>query len=76
VGGTPDAVADGVTGLLVPAGDAAAMAAALARLLDDPATARAMGEAGAARARTHYRADAVVPRLEALYQRLASGRRP
>ena len=36
-GGVPAVVADGVTGLLVPIGDAAAFAQAVARLLDDPA---------------------------------------
>lgn len=45
-GGVPEAVVDGETGLLVPPGDPAAAAAALARLLDDRALARALGEAG------------------------------
>ncbi|GHD39357.1 glycosyl transferase family 1 [Thalassobaculum fulvum] len=46
-GGVPDIVRDGTTGLLVPEGDAAAFAAALRALLDDPDRRRAMG--GAAR---------------------------
>lgn len=43
-------VEDGATGILVPAGDAAAIAAALDRLLDEPGRIRAMGRAAAARA--------------------------
>ncbi len=48
VGGVPDIVEDGVTGLLVPPGDAQAMAAALARLLEDPALAVSLAAAGRA----------------------------
>lgn len=50
-GGVPEAVADGVTGLLVPAGDPAALEAALARLLGDESLRRRMGAAGRARVR-------------------------
>lgn len=49
VGGLPDLVEDGVTGLLVPPGDAKALAAALSSLLADPAKAEALGRAGRAR---------------------------
>lgn len=45
VGGIPDLVEDGVTGLLVEPGDAAALADALVRLLADPELARGMGAA-------------------------------
>lgn len=45
----PEIVADGETGLLVPPGDPAALAAALSALLSDPARARRMGAAGRAR---------------------------
>lgn len=54
VSSIPEIVADGETGLLVPPGDAPALTAAVAELLDDPARARGMGEAGAARARTAF----------------------
>lgn len=50
VGGLPEVVEDGVTGLLVPPDDAAAMAEALLKLLRDPALAARLGEAGRARA--------------------------
>jgi glycosyltransferase involved in cell wall biosynthesis len=46
VSGNPEAVRDGETGLLVDAEDAAALAAALTRLLSDPDLRRRMGEAG------------------------------
>jgi glycosyltransferase involved in cell wall biosynthesis len=46
-GGTPDIVEDGVNGLLVPAGDAAALAAAIDRILDDDDLASRLGAAAA-----------------------------
>jgi glycosyltransferase involved in cell wall biosynthesis len=46
-GGTPDIVEDGVNGLLVPAGDAAALAAAIERILDDDDLASRLGAAAA-----------------------------
>jgi phosphatidylinositol alpha-1,6-mannosyltransferase len=53
-GGIPDAVADGETGLLVPPGHVAAVSQALRRLLDDPALAARMGDAGRRRVLTHF----------------------
>jgi glycosyltransferase involved in cell wall biosynthesis len=49
VGDLPAAVESGTTGLLVPPEDPEALAAALVRLLQDPAEAQRMGEAGRAR---------------------------
>jgi glycosyltransferase involved in cell wall biosynthesis len=45
-GGTPELVADGATGLLYRPGDAGALAAAIARLMDAPGLAMRLGEAG------------------------------
>jgi glycosyltransferase involved in cell wall biosynthesis len=50
VGGVPELVVDGETGLLVPPGDPAAMADALGRLLADAGLRRRLGAAGRARA--------------------------
>ena len=46
-GGTPDIVEDGVNGLLVPPGDAPALAAAIGRILDDDELASRLGAAAA-----------------------------
>jgi glycosyltransferase involved in cell wall biosynthesis len=70
VGGNPEIVLDGRTGLLVPRGDAQAMAAAVLQLLDRPAHALAMGEAGRARARERYRLDLTAEAYIALYRDL------
>jgi len=53
IGGVPEAVVHGETGLLVPPGDTAGLTAAFARLITDPALRRRLGEAGRARAVAH-----------------------
>ena len=53
IGGVPEAVIDGQTGLLVAPGDGTALTATFARLLADPALRRRLGDAGRARARAH-----------------------
>lgn len=67
VGGVPDVVVDGETGILVPSGDAGRLAEAVSALLRDPARAASMGEAGARRARETFNANRVVRRLEEFY---------
>ena len=67
VGGLRDTVVPGVTGLRVPPGDPGALAAALDRLLDDPALRRRMGEAGRARAR-RFEAAAATPQVVAVFE--------
>ena len=54
VGGVPELVADGEQGLLVPPGDVGALAAALARLIAEPATRRRLGDAARARAEAQF----------------------
>ena len=71
VGGVPEVVDDGVTGLLAPAGDPVALARAVDTLLADPARRVAMGTAAQARARERFSAGVIVPCYEALYRRLA-----
>ena len=63
-GGIDTILEDGRTGLVVSAGDAAAMALALARLLDDPALARQLGEAAAVRARVVHDTDVAAAFLQ------------
>jgi glycosyltransferase involved in cell wall biosynthesis len=63
-GGTPEVIEDGATGLLVPYGDEPALASALARLLHDPALARAMGRAGRRRLEQHFVFSRFEERLE------------
>jgi len=70
VGGIPEVVEDDVSGVLVPAGDARALAAALQSLIDDPGRRRALGEAARTRARELFTAEVIVPQYEALYRRL------
>lgn len=67
LGGLPEAVEEGTTGLLVPPGDPAALAAAIAALLSDPRRARALGEAGRRRVEGEFRAAAMTRRIEAIY---------
>jgi glycosyltransferase involved in cell wall biosynthesis len=74
VGGIPDAVAEGETGLLVPPQRPDRLAAALDTLLADAERRARMGAMAQQRARERYHVDAVLPKLEELYERLAAGR--
>jgi glycosyltransferase involved in cell wall biosynthesis len=67
VGGTPELVLDGETGILVPPGDVAALTDALAALLADPERARRMGEAGRERVEREFSLAASTARVLALY---------
>jgi alpha-maltose-1-phosphate synthase len=72
VGGIPEVVDDGVTGLLVPPDDPASLAAALNLLLRDPGRAGAMGLAGRERAVAEFSWDAVAAQTAALYAELTA----
>ncbi|MBP7690445.1 MAG: glycosyltransferase [Anaerolineales bacterium] len=65
--GTRSVVVDGETGLLVPVGDAPALAAACLRILADPALGQRLGQAGQRRAQARYSLTALVDRTVALY---------
>jgi glycosyltransferase involved in cell wall biosynthesis len=70
-GGTTETVADGVTGWLVPPGDAAAWAAAMVRAIDlGPGRRAEMGQAGMNRTRQLYRVDAMCAATLAAYERV------
>lgn len=64
--GAEEAIVPGETGLLIPQADAGALAAALARLLGDPALRAAMGAAGRARA-AEYAWEHIAARVRAVY---------
>ena len=69
-GGSAEAVVDGVTGIVVEEpGDVDAVVGAIARTIDDPVAARAMGAAGRRRAETDFSYDLLAYRL---HQALAS----
>jgi alpha-maltose-1-phosphate synthase len=72
VGGIPEVVADGETGLLVPPDDPAALAAALNSLLLDPARATALGAAGRKRAAAEFGWDAIAAQTVELYEALVA----
>jgi glycosyltransferase involved in cell wall biosynthesis len=73
VGGLPELIADGVQGLLVPPRDPAALAAALARCLDDAALRVRLGAAGRSRADAFSTA-AMARGTEAVYERALAAR--
>lgn len=75
VGGVPELVRDGREGLLVPPGDAGAMAGAVAALAADPARRAAMAAAARARARRRFDLPAFVDALAGAMERQA-GRPP
>lgn len=70
-GGIPDVVEHGSTGLLVPPGDASALADAVSALLDDPARARQLARPGPGLVRARFSEAAMVQGIENLYYDLA-----
>jgi glycosyltransferase involved in cell wall biosynthesis len=65
-----EVVDDGVTGFLVPVGDRAGLAAKCRLLLDDPALAARMGEAGRTRAAERFAASKMIDQFARLYTEL------
>jgi glycosyltransferase involved in cell wall biosynthesis len=76
VGGNVRLIEDGVNGLLVPPGDAIRLAAAVGRLLSDPALATRLGAAARRRVEECYSRPAMVRRFEAFYQAPAGATTP
>lgn len=70
VGGTDELVLDGVTGLLVPPGNAGALARAITELCRDPARAKAAGDAGRARYAAEFTAIWMASETARLYRSL------
>lgn len=71
-GGSPELVVDGETGFLVPAGDIAALAAALRRLAEDRERADAMGRAGRRRIEEVFSVPAMIAGAVAIYEEAAA----
>jgi glycosyltransferase involved in cell wall biosynthesis len=67
VGGLPEIVEHGRTGLLVPSGDADALAEALVAVAGDSARAAMMGAAGRERALAEFSQERCTDRIEAIY---------
>jgi len=76
VGGIPEVVADGESGLLVPPRDPSALAEAAARLLRDEALARRMGQAGRQRVLAQFTVEAMTSKTMALYEEILARKRP
>lgn len=70
IGGVTELIADGATGILVPAGDVALLAAAVEAALADHALRRRLGEAARAHAAANYSLEAFARRIEAACERV------
>ena len=73
VGGLPEIVDEGRTGLLVPPGDVEALVRAIAQVADDPARAAGMGQAGRARALDGFSQERCTERIAVLYETALAG---
>jgi glycosyltransferase involved in cell wall biosynthesis len=70
VGGIPEVLVDGETGVLVEPRDHGAMAASLIRLLKDDAARKRFGAAARERARQHFTVERMVRETAGVYERL------
>lgn len=68
VGGIPEAVSDGVEGLIAPAGDVDALAKNLGRLLADGQLRERMGAAARSRVERDFSSTGILPRVESIYR--------
>jgi glycosyltransferase involved in cell wall biosynthesis len=75
VGGVPELVEDGVSGVLVPPDDAKALAAAFDSLARDPSLRTRLGRGGLERVASRFRPEDAARSLVALYEEVAGGRR-
>ncbi|MGI6657059.1 MAG: glycosyltransferase [Desulfobulbus sp.] len=74
VGGIPEAIRDGVDGLLVPSGNAQALADAILRYVGDAALRRQIGSSGRQRVASLYSREAICSRYETIFRELLSER--
>jgi glycosyltransferase involved in cell wall biosynthesis len=73
VGGVPEVLIDGETGLLVPPGDVDSLTAAIVRLAEDPLTCLRMGQAGYQMVDENYRWERSLDMMSAQYEALTHG---
>jgi glycosyltransferase involved in cell wall biosynthesis len=71
-GAAPELVVDGQTGVIVPASDSPALAAAVSSLISDPARSAALGRAGLARARAEFSVELMTDRTIEVYERVVA----
>ena len=76
VGGVPELVLHGETGILVPPGDPDALAHAILDLCTDPVKAHTMGAAARVRVQEHFRIAAMIEKTDGLYQELLATKCP
>jgi glycosyltransferase involved in cell wall biosynthesis len=74
VGGLPEVVADGESGLLIPAGDPEALAAALERLLGDPEFAAKLGSNARRQVEANYSAERLGREINEIYEELVASK--
>jgi glycosyltransferase involved in cell wall biosynthesis len=74
VGGNKELVEDGVTGLLVPPGNAEALAESIKRMLKTPGLAKTCSSAAQKRVRENYSIEAMVENTLSLYRELVPAR--
>jgi len=75
IGGLPEIVENGVTGLLFEPGNAKELAARIQTLWQNPELCKKLGEAGRQKLNAEYNADKLVDRIIGVYEKLAGGRR-
>ncbi|MEI6736944.1 MAG: glycosyltransferase family 4 protein [Pseudomonadota bacterium] len=76
VGGIPEAIKDGENGLLIPPGDASALAFALKRVLDDPLLRRSLAANARKTIEQRFSTEVVTAKLSALYEELGGAAQP
>jgi N-acetyl-alpha-D-glucosaminyl L-malate synthase BshA len=70
VGGIPEVIENGATGLVIPFGDCEKLSQAVENLIQNPVRRTELGHAAQVRAQEHFSAEIIVPRYEALYRRV------
>jgi glycosyltransferase involved in cell wall biosynthesis len=76
VGGVPEVVVDGETGMLFAPNDRSGFVRAVAELIDDPNRRRQIGERGRRRASTRFRVDRMIGETVRYYRAILATRRP